>query len=387
MVNLAGALAARGHRVDFVMGQARGHYLDEIAASVRVVDLDAPPAPRVVPSLLRVPGEFRLLAPMLLFPGMGRVLGAIPALARYLRRERPVAMLSALNYVNIAAILARRVARVETRTVLSVHNHVSASVERSDKRRLRALPQQIRRFFPEADGLVAVSRGVADDLAAVTGIARERIEAIYNPVVTPDIPARAREPLFHPWFATGEPPVVLGAGKLKKQKDFETLIRAFAEVRHLRMARLVILGDGPRRGPLLALARKLGLADDVEFPGFVANPFAFMARSGVFVLSSAWEGFGNVLVEAMACGCPVVSTKCPSGPSEILEDGRHGPMVPVGDSSGLAKAICGVLDAPRVRAALEERASLFSAAASAERYERVLLGDPVAVRVGRTKPE
>ena len=178
--------------------------------------------------------------------------------------------------------------------------------------------------------------------------------------------------------------MVLGAGKLKKQKDFATLVKAFAEVRHRRLARLVILGEGPRRGALLALARKLGVAEDIELPGFVANPFAFMARSSVFVLSSAWEGFGNVLVEAMACGCPVVSTDCPSGPSEILEDGRHGPLVPVGDPAGLAKAICEVLDAPRERAALEERASVFTAAASAEHYERALLGTPIG---GRPTPE
>ena len=176
------------------------------------------------------------------------------------------------------------------------------------------------------------------------------------------------------WFADGAPPVLLGAGKFKPQKDLSTLIRAFAMIRASRPARLIILGEGPQRKTLQALCTELGVLEDVAFPGFVDNPFAYMARSKVFVLSSAWEGFGMVLAEAMACGCPVVSTDCPSGPAEILEDGRYGPLVPVSDPEKMSAAIASTLDDPLPVETLRQRAAVFSDASAATLYRQVLLG-------------
>jgi glycosyltransferase involved in cell wall biosynthesis len=196
----------------------------------------------------------------------------------------------------------------------------------------RFLLPVVQRTYLWADAIVAVSDGVADELSLITSIPRKDIMTIYNPIVTSELQRKAQVPLDHPWFTPGAPPVVLGAGRLRVQKDFPTLIRAFVRARAVRKIRLMILGggkderrDAQYKAQLLALADQLGVADDVALPGFVENPFAYMARASVFVLSSAWEGFGNVIVEALACGCPVVSTDCPSGPAEILENGKSIP--------------------------------------------------------------
>jgi glycosyltransferase involved in cell wall biosynthesis len=238
-----------------------------------------------------------------------------------------------------------------------------------------------RRSYLTADAIVTVSHGVADDLALHAGIPRERITTIYNPVVTPDLLDKAQAPLDHPWFTPGAPPVVLGVGRLHAQKDFPTLLKAFARVRAKQEARLMILGEGKnarkntvQRTALTALAAQLGVAADVALPGFVDNPFAYMARAAVFALSSAWEGLPGVLIQAMACGCPVVSTDCPSGPAEILENGEYGSLVPVGDDLSLANAILSTLNAPPARDRLQARAAMFSVDRTADRYLEVLLG-------------
>jgi len=309
-LTLARGLAERGYAVDLVLAQAEGPYLTEVPGSVRVVDL-----------------------------GASRVLLSLPALVAYLRRERPQAMLSALRHANIIALWARRLAGVPTRVVVSERDTLSLSVQHVRSRRGRLMPQLIRRFYPWADGVVAISKGVADDLARMTGIPRQRIQVIYNPVVTPELQAKAQAPLEHPWFKPGEPPVLLGTGRLTAQKDFPTLIQAFARVWQARPVRLLILGEGEERPALEALVRKLGLEPDVSLRGFVKNPYPYMAQASLFVLSSRWEGLGNVLIEALYCGAPLISTDCPSGPREILRDGQYGQLVPVGDVTALTQAM------------------------------------------------
>jgi glycosyltransferase involved in cell wall biosynthesis len=229
------------------------------------------------------------------------------------------------------------------------------------------------RFYPWADAIIAVSDGVADDVARVTSLPRESITTIHNPVVTPELQEKMRAPLDHPWFAPGNPPVLLAVGRLVDQKDFPTLLKAFARVRAVRKARLIILGEGKERPELEALTGKLGVASDVDLPGFVLNPFPYMIRASALVLSSAWEGLPGVLIEAMACGCPVVSTDCPSGPAEILNGGAYGPLVPVGDDAALAKAILSVLEAPPDSERLRAQAALFSVDRATDQYLQVLL--------------
>jgi glycosyltransferase involved in cell wall biosynthesis len=238
-----------------------------------------------------------------------------------------------------------------------------------------------RRTYPEAAALIAVSLGVAEDIASRTGIPRAAITTIYNPALRSEIAELAGQPVDHPWLKAGEPPVVLGAGRLSAAKDFPTLIRGFARLRQRRRARLIILGKGKnpkktskRQAALLDQAKALGVAGDLDLPGFVLNPYSYMARAAVLAVSSAHEGFCNVLVEAMACGCPVVSTDCPSGPAEILDHGRFGRLVPVGDDQALAAAIARTLEAPLDPNLLRMRAGFFSLERAVDQYENLMLG-------------
>jgi glycosyltransferase involved in cell wall biosynthesis len=259
-------------------------------------------------------------------------------LASYLKNNAPAALLAAGHRFNLAAAWASRLAP-DSRVFLSVHNTMSReAAQRGSVHHLKRM-WSIGTFYPWADGIVAVSRGVADDLLGNTRITEAGIEVIHNPIVTPDLLERSREPVDHPWLVPGEPSVILGAGRLSNQKAFHILIEALAHVRRERECRLIILGEGTERERLAGLVTQMDLEDAVDMPGFVSNPQSWMARASVFVLSSLYEGFGNVLVEAMAVGTPVVSTDCPSGPSEILGGGRYGRLVPPGDPVALAGAI------------------------------------------------
>jgi glycosyltransferase involved in cell wall biosynthesis len=213
---------------------------------------------------------------------------------------------------------------------------------------------------------------VAEDLRNFSGLPREAINVIHNPIVTPELSRLAGEAVAHPWFAKKDTPVILGAGRLSQQKDFVNLIRAFSILRQTRHARLVIIGQGPERPELERLVDQLQLREQVDMPGFAANPYALMRRADLFVLSSAWEGLPTVLVEAMACGAPVVATDCPSGPQEILEGGRHGRLVPVGDSEALGRAMIETLDDPPPASALVRRADDFGLARSVDAYKEIL---------------
>jgi glycosyltransferase involved in cell wall biosynthesis len=310
MLNLAQGFAHCGFAVDLVLAQAKGPYLGEVHEPIRLVDLKA-----------------------------SRVLMSLPALARYLRREQPEALISALNYANVVALWTRRLIGLPRRVVVNEQNTISRSAHNSARWRQRMVPHLVKRFYPWADYIIGNSQGVADDLSQAAGLPRERIKILYNPVVTPELREKARAPLAHPWFNPGQPPVVLAVGRLTKQKDFPTLIRAFAQVRQTRPARLLILGEGSDRPVLEALVNQLGLGDSVAMPGFVENPYAYMSRASLYVLSSRWEGLPTVLIEALYCGPPIVATDCPSGPREILANGQHGLLVPVGAVTALSQAI------------------------------------------------
>lgn len=372
VVTLARGLAEAGDRVDLIAARAQGPLRAEVPEAVRVIDLATRTPLQILPSLVKTPrGGAALLGPFLgLDPPL--VFGSVPALARYLVRERPDALISASSWANLAALRARRSAGVAIPVVVTERNTLSLRSSHQPKRRYRQLPRLIHRYYPEADRIVAVSRGVADDLAITADLPRDRIETIYNPVVTPELAARAREPAPHPWLGDGGAPVLLGVGRLHPAKGFDSLIRAFARLRAQRSCRLVIVGEGALRASLSSLAESLGVAADVSLPGYASNPFAIMARADVFVLSSAWEGLPGVLIQAMACGCPVVSTDCPSGPAEVLEEGVYGPLVPVGDDVALAVAIAQTLDAAVDGDRLRKRAADFSLARAVDRFRALL---------------
>jgi glycosyltransferase involved in cell wall biosynthesis len=293
-------------------------------------------------------------------------------LAYYLWRERPEVVLTQRARVTVAALRARRLARVRSRLYATVDTHVSTQLQnfRSDKQRKQL--EYFRRYYPLADGIIAVSRGVAEDMAGILGRSPESIHVAPNPVVIPDLDRLAQAPVDHPWLQPGQAPVILGVGRLEPQKDFTTLIRAFAEARKQRPCRLILLGEGALRARLESLAADLGVRQDVSLPGFVTNPYAYMSKAALFVLSSAWEGFGNALVEALAVGTPVVSTDCPSGPREILQDGHYGPLVPVGDVAALTRTMLRTLDAPLDADLLRTASVRYTVEASATAYLAVL---------------
>jgi len=383
IVTLASGIARRGHAVQLLTCDASGPLSDALAPSVEVVKLEpvSQPLARLYPFAASPRSALDLVRPVLLPLRPLPTLPYLPALARHLRVAQPEGLVSASPQANLEAVWARALARAPTRLLLTLHLTLAEDTPNARRWQRRYLPPLIRRTYPQADAIATVCDALGDEIAASTGLPRERIQTIYNPVVSDEIALRAREPVEHRWFAPGEPPVVLGVGRIAKQKDFPTLVRAFARLRARRPARLVILGEAKnaqknarRIKELQELAGHLGVADDVDFAGFVDNPFAYMSRSAVFALSSRYEGFGNVLIEAMACGCPVVSTDCPVGPGEILEQGRYGPLVPVGDDAALALAIERTLDAPPRDSVLRARAADFSVDRSVDRYLAVLFG-------------
>lgn len=373
MLALADGFAARGHQVDLLVGNANGPLRALLSPKVRLVELESDTDWHARRLVLRAdPLGLVRLAPILLARRVPKGLPQLGAFAGELARSRPDALVSATPHPNLQAVWARRLSGVPMRLLVTEH------IAPSQKARRLLIPL-VRHAYAEADAIAAVSRALGDDLARFAGIPRERITTLYNPVVDAGMLEKAQAPLDHPWFDGSGPPVVLGAGRLADQKDFPTLIRAFAMLRQRRPARLAILGAAKvhaktveRRDALLALAAELGVADDVQLPGATDNPFAWMARASVFALSSRFEGLGNVLIEAMACGCPVVSTDCESGPAEILEQGRLGPLVPVGDAPALAEALARVLDSTPDRDALRRRASDFGVDRAVEAYLALL---------------
>jgi len=373
-LNLARALAERGIPVDLLLVEATGELLQEVPDTVELIVLKRSSTAGAFLSLLRRPPDLLALLSLVLVPHSPKPLRAIPGLVTYLRAARPVALLSALDYANIASVVAADIASTSARVVISQRNHFSSHMALGNAWRARFARQVFRWFYSRADRVVAVSQSVADDIATSCNLPREQVVTIYNAVSGPVLDEKAAEPLDHPWFAPGTPPVILAAGKMKPQKDFPTLLRAFAALRKERAARLMILGEGPDREALEALARELGVAEDVAFPGFVVNPFPYMAHAGLFVLSSTFEGLPGVLIQALACGCPVVSTDCPGGSAEILENGRYGPLTPVGDPQALAKAMKAMLDAPPDRKVLKERGDFFSPERAVDGYLDILLG-------------
>ena len=315
MLNLATGFAQRGLRVDLVLVQPMGAYLEQVPEAVRLVVLEAS---RTATSLL--------------------------ALRRYLRESGTPVVISALHHANLALLLTKKLFMLRVRTVPTIHNTLSIERRHARTRIAQMRHRTMDICYGWADQIVAVSGGVADDFISTAGVPAELVETIYNPVITDDLIARTRHLPEHPWFGPNAPPVILGIGRLTAQKDFETLLRAFARIAPDRNVRLMILGEGDARASLERLAEDLGMAERVALPGFVPDPHAYLGHARLFVLSSAWEGLPTVLIEALAAGVPIVSTDCPSGPREILRGGAFGRLVPVGDPDLLADAMAEALD-------------------------------------------
>lgn len=344
-VRLAQGFAWRGRRVWAVTHRQEGELLAELPPEVERVGLAA-----------------------------GRTMAAVMPLARFLRHARPDVLVSGQPHNNMAALLARRLAGVSTRVIVSEHAPLTLHARHQGGWKYRAAPGLAGLVYPRADAVVAVSEGVAGDLRLLLRDGGRRLRVIHNPAYPSDLPSLAGGRPGHRWLAPGQRPVIVGVGRLSPEKDFATLVRAAALLRRERPLRLLLLGDGPERDRLQGLAAEGGFAADYRCVGFVTNPYAAMRAAGVVALSSRYEGFGNVLVEAMACGTPVVATDCPGGVAEILDGGRYGRLTPVGDAPALARALAETLDDPLPGSALKMRARAFSPEAAAEAWLRLIDG-------------
>lgn len=313
LVNLAHGMLDQGIGVDVVLGNAKGPFLDDLHASARIVDLK-----------------------------VSRMAYSVGPLARYLRKARPDALLGFQDHTSVAAIVAAGIAFSRTPVFAAVHSNWEKILERAGRKE-RILACIAGLAYRHAARVITVSDGAAAAVVRCLGIDRTQVQVIYNPVITSDLFSKARDPLSHPWFKACHVPVILAIGRLNGAKDFATLVASFARLRKRCPARLLILGEGEERPALETLIAKFRLSTDVALPGFVANPYPYLFQASLFVLSSAWEGLPTVLIEALALGTPIVSTDCESGPSEILDHGRHGALVPVGDVDAMADAMYSAL--------------------------------------------
>lgn len=382
VLRTAGGLAQRGHRVDIVLFAPVVAYPKEVPEAARLIVLCGPtqwarrveadmpadivwrserrPSVHLAGLVAGLVREFPASAPLLLRrTSLARAL----RLARYFERERPDIVFANLTPAEYAAFFAARLVSPSPPIVPVLRNAVAPGTKHTRRRRT---------LFPAAAAhVVAVSQGISKNASAVLDLPRRgRVTTVYNPAFTPEIARHAEVAPVHPWFSDGGPPVVLGVGRLVPQKDFPTLIEAFRHVSAANAGRLVILGEGPLRPQLEDRVRALGLENRVSLPGWAENPYAFMSRAALFVLSSRHEGFPGVLVEALACGCPAVSTDCPAGPSEILDDPDL--LAPVGDPEALSRVMLRALDRPAGKAALRARAARFSVERAMDGYETVI---------------
>jgi len=339
VVTLANGLAASGVLVDLLVADGDSPYMNMLTDGVQIL-----PIPTT------------------------HLLFGLPTLVRYLRRVRPQALLTHIERIDALALRARALSGVRVPVFSTLHTHLGRFLGQLKPAKREAHLKLMRLAYPRNDGLISVSAPVAEDAAALLGLPSSRFDVIHNPIASASLQARAGEDPGHPWLAAGEPPVLLAVGRLETVKDFPNLLEDHARLRRDRPCRLLILGEGSQRRALQAQAERLGTAADVQLPGFVANPYAYMSRAAVLVSSSLWEGFGNVLVEAMACGTPVVATDCPGGPAGILENGRHGRLVAVGDARALADAVTDTLAAPLPAAQLQAAAARYDVARSVAHY-------------------
>ena len=333
-------LAERGHHVDLVLVEASGDLLPLVPKAVRVIDLKA-----------------------------RRIIASLPSLARYLREERPDTLHAHMWPLTIVAITAHRLAQSPAKLVVTDHVALSRQVTGGVQRRL--LNWSTRLLYPFADARTIISEVAANDLSRLSGLARDCIEVIYNPISPPKrIASNARVEAL--WKGKG--PRIITVGAFKEQKNHALLLDAFARV-VAKEPMLMLLGEGPLRGALQQQASDLGMADRVLMPGFEVDPWPFLASADLFVLSSDYEGFPLVLAEAMHAGLKVVSTDCVSGPSEMLEGGRWGKLVPCGDAQALAGAIDAALGEPADPARMRERAIAIAGPAMIQRYSELLTAD------------
>ena len=372
MITLCNALADRGVRCELLLRKKEGPLLGELSDAVEITLLPTLGRRHWMPAVAKLGRSSPALLSYLLAKSPPGFVRRLPALRDYLRKEQPDALLSTLTGNNLLTVWAGALAKVPTRMVLRIATTLSADFAGDKRASPPASPALLRQWYPQAHKIVCVSEGVKEDLEGFVGEPLAKLETIYNPLDLERIARLSKAPVTHPWLQDGGPDCIVALGRLEPAKDYATMLRAFARLNSERPARLIILGEGSQRDMLTALASELGVAARVDLHGDVANPFPFLARGDLYVLSSAYEGCPNALMEAMACGCRMVSTDCPSGPRELLRDGEIGPLAPVGDAEGLAAAMASALAATPAPGRIAAQAAKYDLRAVLERYVGVL---------------
>lgn len=344
-IRLAKAFYENGYLVDIVTVNSKNDYQEMIPNGIKIVNLNC-----------------------------RKLLLALPKIINYVKKEKPIALISASEGLNIITAMSKQfVKKIPTKIIISIRTHLSTEYKETNRKIKKIFPILSRILYPKVDVIVAVSRGVAQDIQNLLKIPIKNIHIIYNPIFDDSIEELSSQEIHHPIFKKSRDfKIVLGAGRLTKQKDFKTLIYAFNEVRKKMKCKLVIIGEGEERKNLEDLIKKLGIENDVYLLGFVPNPYPYMKEADVFVLSSIWEGFGNVLVEAMATGTNVVSTNCPSGPTEILDNGLYGDLVRVGDYKQLSNSIIKAIENPKSKETIISRAKKFSVTSAFNKYKQII---------------
>ena len=354
IINIVNGFAEKGIFLDVIVMKATGPYRNYLSKEVKVVDLS----------------QSSFIAKQKLWLLKTLTLG-LP-LAKHLRKQNICILLTSLHLSDIISLIVKKYFFKKIKVIVRIANTLSMQLSKNANLETRITANILKFLLPTADSVVAVSQGVAEDVKLHVPSISHLVHTVYNPVDSPHISRLASESLSHPWIEKQDYRIILTANRFNPQKDIKTLIQAFAKVVKSEISsRLIILGDGPEKPRLESLARQLNVHDFIDFVGFKNNPFAWMAKAQVFVLSSAYEGLPNVLIEAMACGTPVVSTDCPHGPREILQDGKFGRLVPVGDYKQLSFAILETLKNSIPSDLLIKRASDFSIESSVESHRKL----------------
>jgi len=361
MLELSSALVDDGFEVDIVVVNKKGAYLEQVDKRVNIVDLDSP-----------------------------RIIFSLPKLMSYLRYARPGVILALEEYTHIVALLARKFSGIDTKVILRIGNIYSILFKKYKSKRDKIIPFIAKRIYKWADEIIAVSGGVGYDVQNTFSIPSEKISVINSPKNIDQIISKSQELVDHSWLGDDNKKVIISSGRLREQKDFFTLIKAFKLIKENKDIRLIIMGDGGDRQKLQELIDKLNLKEKVELVGFVKNPYSYLAKADIFVLPSLWEGLPNTLLEAMVCGLPVVSTDCLAGPREVLapdsdfrnrmsegiEKAEFGILVPMKDENNLAKALSILLEDDELRGHYKqkslERSKDFEASKILEKYKKAL---------------
>lgn len=341
-IRLANALSAAGYRVHLVLEKKNFPFEEELKQGVEIK---------------------RLLT-------LNRITG-VPFLARYMRKYTPSVILTPVFQHTELAVRTRELMNFPGKIYTTVHIPYKAAWEQLPPAKRASRISRINKHYPKTDGIIANSNGVAADFSELTGMERSRITTIYNPVYDRNMKVLVDQPIDHPWFKPNEPPVILSVGRLERAKNLFMLFKSFEKVRTRINCRLVLIGDGSLRSELETSAANSRYRGDIAFLGYQINPYPYMNHASILALSSSWEGFGIVIVEALATGTPVVATDCPGGPAEILGNGPPGRLVPVGDSAAMARAMESLIIAPPPREIMIKAAERFSATTIADQYLKV----------------